>query len=157
MKIALLDFFFRGYINNTCFIAKEKKLNNTEVCWGKMLGWLATQTLLPPAFFLILFFFVIAGFFFFLFFVFGPITASGIRDQTHVPWSGSPNQSPKPWTPGISHHCLLFMSSFHTSCIHTCVIFHRWNCAMHTAIFFLSLCHRVLWVYLTISSSNHPP
>ena len=75
---------------------------------------------------------------------FGPITASVIRDQTHVPWSRSLNQSPKPWTPGISHHCLLFMSSFHTSCIHTCVIFHRWNCAMHAAIFFLSLCHGVL-------------
>ena len=49
MKIALLGVFSHGYINNTCFIAKKKKkkkLNDTEVYWGKKLGWLATQTLL---------------------------------------------------------------------------------------------------------------
>ena len=88
--------------------------------------------------------------FLFVFLFFGPVMASVIRDQTHVPCSGSPNQSPKPWTPGISHHCLLFMSSFHTSCKHTCVIFHRWNCVMHAAIFFLSLCHGVF-----VSLSHH--
>ena len=61
------------------------------MCWGKKSGWLATQTLPLPAFFLVLFFFVVAGCFAmgFFFFFFGPLTTPVIRDQTHVPCSGS--------------------------------------------------------------------